>query len=88
MIEQVPTSVLCEEHCHLGEGPTYDPATDTAWWFDIREAKLYDARLGSGALKVHNLGRMASALGRIDAERQLIVAEDGIVPTGVVVIRA
>lgn len=78
MIEQVPTSVLCDEHCHLGEGPTYDPATDTAWWFDIREAKLYEARLGSGALKVHNLGRMASALGRIDAERQLIVAEDGI----------
>jgi sugar lactone lactonase YvrE len=78
MMEQVPTSVLCAEHCHLGEGPTYDPATDTAWWFDIRESKLFEAQLGRAQLRVHALGRMASALGRIDAERQLIVAEDGL----------
>jgi len=78
MMEQVPTSILCDEHCHLGEGPTYDPATDTAWWFDIREGKLFEAQLGSGQIRVHPLGRMASALGRIDAERQLIVAEDGL----------
>jgi sugar lactone lactonase len=78
MMEQVPTSVLCDIHCHLGEGPTYDAATNTAWWFDIREAKLFEARLGSGQVHIHPLGRMASALGRIDAERQLIVAEDGL----------
>jgi len=78
MMEQVPTSVLCDAHCHLGEGPTYDVATGTAWWFDIREGKLFEAQLGSGQLRVHALGRMASALGRIDAERQLIVAEDGL----------
>jgi sugar lactone lactonase YvrE len=78
MMEQVPTSVLCAEHCHLGEGPTYDAAADTAWWFDIREKKLFEARLGAGEVRVHPLGRMASALGRIDAGRQLIVAEDGL----------
>ncbi|MGY8664006.1 SMP-30/gluconolactonase/LRE family protein [Bradyrhizobium sp. UFLA05-109] len=78
MTEQVPTSVLCAEHCHLGEGPTYDVATDTAWWFDIREGRLYEAHLGTGNIRVHALGRMASGLGRIDAERQLIVAEDGL----------
>jgi sugar lactone lactonase len=78
MMEQVPTSILCDEHCHLGEGPTYDPASDTAWWFDIREGKLFEAKLGSGQVHIHPLGRMASALGRIDAERQLIVAEDGL----------
>jgi sugar lactone lactonase len=78
MMEQVPTTILSSERCHLGEGPTYDPATDTAWWFDIREAKLFEARLGSGEIRVHPLGRMASALGRIDARRQLIVAEDGL----------
>jgi sugar lactone lactonase len=78
MTEQVPTSILCDEHCHLGEGPTYDVAADTAWWFDIREGKLFEAQLGSGQVCVHPLGRMASALGRIDAERQLIVAEDGL----------
>jgi sugar lactone lactonase len=78
MTEQVPTSVLCAEHCHLGEGPTYDVTTDTAWWFDIREGRLYEAHLASRNIRVHILGRMASALGRIDAERQLIVAEDGL----------
>ncbi|OKO85743.1 gluconolaconase [Bradyrhizobium sp. NAS80.1] len=77
-MEQVPTSVLSTEPCHLGEGPTYDATSDTAWWFDIREERLFEAHLGSGAIRVHTLGRMASALGRIDAERQLIVAEDGL----------
>ncbi|MBY9045529.1 SMP-30/gluconolactonase/LRE family protein, partial [Pseudomonas fluorescens] len=78
MMEQVPTSVLSAEPCHLGEGPTYDVVTDTAWWFDIREGRLFEAHLGSGSIRVHALGRMASALGRVDAERQLIVAEDGL----------
>lgn len=78
MMEEVPTSVLSDHPCHLGEGPTYDATTDTAWWFDIREGRLFEAHLGSGAIRVHALGRMASALGRIDAERQLIVAEDGL----------
>jgi sugar lactone lactonase YvrE len=78
MIELVPTSVLSDDPCHLGEGPTYDAATDTAWWFDIREGRLFEAHLGSGRIHVHRLGRMASALGRIDAGRQLIVAEDGL----------
>ncbi|MVT77686.1 SMP-30/gluconolactonase/LRE family protein [Bradyrhizobium cajani] len=78
MMETVPTSVLSDHPCHLGEGPTYDVATDTAWWFDIREGLLFEARLGSGSISTHALGRMASALGRIDADRQLIVAEDGL----------
>jgi len=78
MMEQVPTTILCAEHCHLGEGPTYDPATDTAWWFDIREGQLFEANIGSGDVRRHALGRMASALGRIDANSQLIVAEDGL----------
>ena len=54
------------------------PATDTAWWFDILEGRLFEARLGSGRISIHRLGRMASALARIDAERQLISAEDGL----------
>jgi sugar lactone lactonase YvrE len=78
MMQQVPTSVLSAEPCHLGEGPTYDTTTDTAWWFDIREGKLFEAQLGSRNIRIHPLGRMASALGRIDAARQLIVAEDGL----------
>ncbi|WP_194468617.1 SMP-30/gluconolactonase/LRE family protein [Bradyrhizobium sp. CCBAU 53340] len=76
-MEEVPTTVLCAEQCHLGEGPTYDVSTDTAWWFDIREGRLFEAHLGSRSIRVHALGRMASALGRIDTARQLVVAEDG-----------
>jgi sugar lactone lactonase len=78
MMERVATSVLSAERCHLGEGPTYDAATDTAWWFDILEGRLFEAHLGSGQVRIHLLGRMASALARIDAERQLIAAEDGL----------
>jgi sugar lactone lactonase YvrE len=78
MIEHVPTSVLCAEHCHLGEGATYDLTTDTAWWFDILEGRLFEAHLESGRIRIHRLGRRASALARIDAARQLIAAEDGL----------
>jgi hypothetical protein len=31
----------CEVQYELGEGPTYDPATDTAWWFDIKGKPLH-----------------------------------------------
>ena len=77
-MEDVPTVMLSAERCHLGEGPAYDAATDTAWWFDILERRLFEAHLASGNVKAHTLGRTASALARIDAERQLIVAEDGL----------
>jgi sugar lactone lactonase YvrE len=77
-MEHVPTSILSAERCHLGEGPTYDATTGTAWWFDILERKLFEADIASRQVKIHALGRMASALARIDAPRQLVVAEDGL----------
>lgn len=77
-MEEVPAAVLCDERCHLGEGPTYDAATDTAWWFDIVERRLFESHLGSGRTTIHSLGVMGSALGRIDAHRQLVVADDGL----------
>lgn len=77
-IDDVPTSVLCTEHCHLGEGPTYDPTTDTAWWFDILERRLFECRIETGEMHVHALPKMASALARIDGERQLILGDDGL----------
>jgi sugar lactone lactonase YvrE len=78
MMEKVPTSVLSAERCHLGEGPTYDTTTDTAWWFDILEGRLFEAHLATGQVRIHQLGKMASALARIDANSQLIAAEDGL----------
>jgi len=78
LMQEVPTAMLAAERCHLGEGPTYDASTDTAWWFDILERRLFEVAIESGAVAVHVLDRMASALARIDAERQLVVAEDGL----------
>ena len=71
-------AVLCGERCHLGEGPTYDAATDTAWWFDILERRLFEARLGSGRISIHPLGGWRARWPASTRERQLIVAEDGL----------
>lgn len=77
-MEEVIVTVLSEVRCHLGEGPAYDVASDTAWWFDILERRLFEARLGKGEAQVHPLPVMASALAYVDDARQLIVAEDGL----------
>ncbi|UGY20459.1 SMP-30/gluconolactonase/LRE family protein [Bradyrhizobium septentrionale] len=77
-MEEVPTSVLSAERCHLGEGPTYDASTDTAWWFDIRERRLFEHRFADGRTVIHELPKMASALARIDGERQLVLTDDGL----------
>ena len=77
-MEEVDTSILSRHHCHLGEGCTYDPATDTAWWFDIIERTLFQADLQSGAVTTHALPLMASVLAFIDDQRQLLATEDGL----------
>ena len=41
-------SVACRQTARLGEGPTYDPATDTAYWFDILDRKLFEHERGAG----------------------------------------
>jgi sugar lactone lactonase YvrE len=77
-VEEVGTSILCDRHCHLGEGCTYDSATDTAWWFDILERTLFEADLASGAVASHTLPLMASVLAFIDDQRQMLAAENGL----------
>jgi sugar lactone lactonase len=77
-IEQVGTAILSERHCQLGEGCTYDPATGTAWWFDILERILFRADLASGAVTSHPLPVMASVLAFVDDARQLIATENGL----------
>ncbi|MBB3769469.1 sugar lactone lactonase YvrE [Angulomicrobium tetraedrale] len=77
--ETAPATLLSDERCHLGEGPSYDAATDTAWWFDILEQRLFEARLRTGQITVHGLPLMASALASVDAQRQLLVTADGLV---------
>jgi sugar lactone lactonase YvrE len=77
-VEEVGTRILSEQHCHLGEGCTYDPVTDTAWWFDIIERTLFQADLQSGAVTTHALPLMASVLAFIDDQRQLLATENGL----------
>lgn len=71
-------SILSDVNCHLGEGPTYDPATGTLYWFDIRERKLFEKRMPDAEPVVHELPEMTSALAVIDADRQLIATETGL----------
>src|SRR5437660_7578631 len=77
-VEEVGTKILSDRHCHLGEGCTYDPATDTAWWFDIIERTLLQADLASGAVTAHALPMMASVIAFIDDQRQLLATENGL----------
>ncbi|WP_377292930.1 SMP-30/gluconolactonase/LRE family protein [Rhizobium sp. SG2393] len=70
--------VLCGAHLELGEGPTYDPATDTAWWFDIKGKALHALELATGTKTVHPLPFLGSVMAVVDAGRQLIVSDQGL----------
>ena len=71
-------SILCNTSSVLGEGPTYDPDTDTVWWFNILGKELHELNLATGQKNVHALPMMASVLARVDAERQLLATEEGL----------
>lgn len=75
---EVEPRILEAPPAELGEGPGYDPASGTAWWFDIVGRMLYEHDLARGTTRIHRLPFMASALGRVDAARQLLVGEDGL----------
>jgi sugar lactone lactonase YvrE len=70
--------VLSAPACLLGEGPTYDPHTGTAWWFDILGKQLFEVVIETGAVKQHALPEMGSVLARVDATRQVIATETGL----------
>ncbi|HUH48481.1 MAG TPA: SMP-30/gluconolactonase/LRE family protein [Mycoplana sp.] len=69
---------LCPVESELGEGPSYDPATNTAWWFDIKGRKLHELHLSSSTKRVHDLPFMGSVIATIDPSRQLIASDQGL----------
>ena len=71
-------SVFCDHICQLGEGPSYDPGTDALFWFDIVNGLMLERGVTAGALKIHELGLMASAIAIIDDQHQLIATETGL----------
>lgn len=77
-IAMATTQKLSADRCELGEGPGYDPETDTAWWFDIVGRKLFEHRFATGRTVAHALPRMASVICRTDDGRQLLALEDGL----------
>ena len=72
------TQRLPAPSCELGEGPHYDHATATAWWFDILGCKLLEHRFASGITEIHDLPRMGSVVAKIDAGHQLLAMDDGL----------
>jgi sugar lactone lactonase YvrE len=80
MVDLHPFSgtVLDALNTYHGEGPTYDPLTDTAWWFSIGNRELHELNLATGKKSRHELPFMASVLARIDNERQMIASEHGL----------
>ncbi|BCH21302.1 SMP-30/gluconolactonase/LRE family protein [Mesorhizobium sp. L-8-3] len=71
-------SIFSETVCHLGEGPSYDPATESLFWFDILGRKLLEKPVSGGAERVHDLPELASAVAGVDGGRQLLVTETGL----------
>jgi sugar lactone lactonase YvrE len=70
--------ILCGETLELGEGPSFDPATGTAWWFNIKGKELHELHLESGRKSVHPLPFMASVMAIVDPEQQLIASDQGL----------
>lgn len=71
-------TILNSPACTLGEGPSYDRHTDTAWWFDIVGRKLIEYALADDTARTHDLPVMGSVLARVDDERQVIATETGL----------
>ncbi|MDP4022464.1 SMP-30/gluconolactonase/LRE family protein [Methylobacterium sp. NEAU 140] len=78
-MDETGIRTLDAPRCHLGEGPSYYPATGTARWLDILERRLFEIPLdGTGPALTHTLPFMASAIAAVDPGRILLAAEDGL----------
>lgn len=74
----VRVAILSETPCRLGEGPVFDPARETLFWFDITERKRYALHMPTRRQNVLDLPEMASAMAVVDADRDLIFTETGL----------
>lgn len=71
-------SILSDIACELGEGPSYDPATGTLWWFDIAGRRLLEHPFPGGPTRVHDLPVMASAVAFTRERAQILATERGV----------
>lgn len=77
-VHEFSGSVFDDAALMLGEGPTYDAVSGTAWWFNIIGKELHELHVESGRKTVHALPFMASVLANIDENSQMIASEDGL----------
>jgi sugar lactone lactonase YvrE len=77
-IESYNGKALTEERMELGEGPSFDPATGTLFWFDILGKTLCALDVAGGGLTRHTLPFLGSVLAVIDDKRQLIASDQGL----------
>ncbi len=70
-------SILSDIACHLGEGPSFEPTTGKLWWFDILDKRLHGLQISKGLKTEISLPVMASAIFRVDDDRDLILTERG-----------
>ncbi|WP_182084727.1 SMP-30/gluconolactonase/LRE family protein [Aureimonas sp. ME7] len=77
-MEKPDVEILDCDPCHLGEGPTYDVFSQTAWWFDIVERKLFEMRWSDRRVRTHELPFMASQLCFVDDGTQLLATDRGL----------
>ncbi len=73
----IEISVLSSRLCELGEGASYDPASDSLLWFDIVNGLMLQHPLDGTETIVHRIGQMASAVAAVDPTRQLVFTETG-----------
>ena len=76
-VADVSVSVLSHKQCHLGEGPSFDASDGTLYWFDILGRKLHGLHAETGRESEILLPKMGTAIFSVDADRQLILMEDG-----------
>lgn len=71
-------TILNAPACELGEGPSYDPHCNAAWWFDILGKRLFEWRLETDKVLVHDLPVMGSVMARAGEGRQVLATETGL----------
>lgn len=76
--ERFNGKVLTEDRMELGEGPTYDAATNTLYWFDILGKTLCAFDVATGRLTRYTLPFLGSVLAVVDDTRQLIASDQGL----------
>lgn len=67
-----------KENCIVGEGPLWDPRTDTLWFLDIRGKCLYQTHYPSGEQEKISLPQKVGCMALSETGRVLAAMEDGV----------